>query len=113
MQIPLQVTMRGMERSDALDAAIHGHGAKLEQFHSRITRCRVTVEQVHRHHQQGRHFSVKIDLRVPGREIVATHDHDEDVFVALRDAFDSARRQLEEWAAITGARAGAGRASPA
>jgi len=98
MQIPLQITMRDMERSDALDTAISEHAAKLEQFHSRITRCKVTVEQLSKHHQQGGHFAVKIDLRVPGREIVATRDHHEDVYVALRDAFDSAKRQLEETA---------------
>lgn len=98
MQIPLQITMRDMDRSDALDTAIQEHAAKLEQFHSRITRCKVTVEQMHKHHQQGKHFAVKIDLRVPGREIVATHDHDEDVYIAVRDAFDSAKRQLEETA---------------
>jgi len=96
MQIPLQITMRDMDRSDALDTTIQEHAAKLEQFHSRITRCRVTVEQMRKHHQQGHHFAVRIDLRVPGREIVATRDHDEDVYVALRDAFDSAKRQLEE-----------------
>jgi ribosomal subunit interface protein len=96
MQIPLQITMRDMERSDALEAAIHAHAAKLEQFHSRITRCRVTVEQLHRHHQQGRHFSVKFEMRIPGREIVATREHDEDVYLALRDAFDAAKRQLED-----------------
>lgn len=96
MQIPLQITMRDMDRSDALDTAIQEHAAKLEQFYSRITRCRVTVEQLRKHHQQGRHFAVKVDLRLPGREIVATRDHDEDVYVALRDAFDSAKRQLEE-----------------
>lgn len=96
MQIPLQITMREMDRSDALEAAIQDHAAKLEQFHSRITRCRVTVEQMRKHHQQGRHFAVKVELRVPGREIAATRDHDEDVYVALRDAFDAAKRQLEE-----------------
>jgi ribosomal subunit interface protein len=96
MQIPLQITVRDMDRSAALDTAIEDHAAKLEQFHSRITRCRVTVEQLRRHHQQGRHFAVKIELRLPGREIVATRDHDEDVYIAMRDAFDSARRQLEE-----------------
>lgn len=98
MQIPLQITMRDMDRSDALDTAIREHAVKLEQFHSRITRCRVTVEQMRKHHQQGRHFAVKIDLRLPGKEIVATRDHDEDVYIAVRDAFDSAKRQLEETA---------------
>jgi ribosome-associated translation inhibitor RaiA len=43
---------------------------------------------------------VRIDVTVPGREIVINHDHDEDVYVALRDAFDAARRQLEDYARI-------------
>jgi ribosomal subunit interface protein len=98
MQIPLQITMRDMDRSDALDAAIQDQVRKLERFHDRITRCRVTIEQLSRHQQQGRQFAAKVDLRIPGREIVASHDHHEDVYVALRDAFDSARRQLEELA---------------
>jgi ribosomal subunit interface protein len=98
MQIPLQITMREMDRSDALDAAIQEQVRRLERFHDRITRCRVTVEQLSRHQQQGRQFAVKVDLRVPGREIVASRDHHEDVYVALRDAFDSARRQLDETA---------------
>lgn len=96
MQIPLQITIRDMDRSDALDSVIQEQVARLERFHDRITRCRVTVEQLGRHQQQGRQFAVKVDLRIPGREIVASHDHHEDVYVALREAFDSARRQLEE-----------------
>jgi cold shock CspA family protein/ribosome-associated translation inhibitor RaiA len=88
--------MHGMAHSDALEADIRARVAKLEQFHSRITRCRVAVEESHRHHRQGREFTLKLDLRVPGREIVVTRDHDEDIQVALREAFDMARRQLEE-----------------
>ena len=98
MQIPLQITMRDMDRSEVLDAAIQEQVRKLERFHDRITRCRVTIEQLSRHQQQGRQFTAKVDLRIPGREIVASHDHHEDVYVALRDAFDSARRQLEQLA---------------
>jgi ribosomal subunit interface protein len=96
MQIPLQITMHGFERSDALEANIRQHATKLEEFHSRITSCRVTVEETRKHHQQGHQFTVRIDLRVPGKEIAVTRDHDEDVYVAVRDAFDSAKRQLEE-----------------
>jgi ribosomal subunit interface protein len=96
MQVPLQITMREFDRSEALEADIRKHAAKLEQFHPRITSCRVAVEEAHKHHQQGREFTVRIDLRVPGDEIVVTRDHHEDAFVAVRDAFDSARRQLEE-----------------
>ena len=96
MQVPLQITVRGMPHSDALDARIRAKVAKLEEFHPQITSCRVAVEELGKHQQQGRHFQVRIDVRVPGREIVANRDHDEDVYVALRDAFDVLKRQLEE-----------------
>lgn len=96
MQVPLQITTRGIPRSPALEAGIREKAAKLEEFHPRITSCHVAVEESGKHRHQGRSFTVRIDLRVPGREIAVTRDHHEDVFVALRDAFDSAKRQLEE-----------------
>ncbi len=96
MQIPLQIVVRGLPHSEALEARIREKAAKLEEFHSRITSCRVTIEEARRHHQQGRHFQVSVDVRVPGKEVVANLAHDEDVYIALRDAFDSARRQLED-----------------
>jgi len=97
MQKPLQIVIQGMEHSDALDAAIREHAGKLEEFYARIIGCRVTVEQKHRHHQQGGHFEVHIDVHVPGKaEVVVNRQHAEDVFVALRDAFDAAKRQLED-----------------
>lgn len=96
MQVPLQITVRDMPHSDALDARIREKVLKLEEFHPQITTCRVAVEELRKHHRQGRHFQVSIDVRVPGREIVANRDHHEDVYVALRDAFDAVKRQLEE-----------------
>ena len=96
MQTSLQITVRDMSRSEALEQRIREKAEKLEQFHPRITSCRVLVEAAGRHHHQGCQFNVRLDIRVPGREIVATRDHDEDVYVALRDAFDAAGRQLEE-----------------
>jgi ribosome-associated translation inhibitor RaiA len=98
MQIPLQITFRGMQTSPAVDAAIRSHAAKLEQFYSRITSCRVVLEQVARHHRKGREFVAHIDLKLPGGEIAVKRDHDEDVMVALRDAFDATTRKLEDFA---------------
>ncbi|MFZ1909934.1 MAG: HPF/RaiA family ribosome-associated protein [Burkholderiales bacterium] len=100
MQIPLQITVRHMAPSDALEARIRDQAAKLEEFHPHLVSCRVTVEELARHQQQGRQFQVRIDAHVPGREIVANHDHHEDVYVALRDAFESVARQLEEDARV-------------
>ena len=97
MQIPLQITVRDMARSDALEARIREKVAGLEHFHPRITSCRVTVTESRKHHQQGRQFEVRIDVRAPGHaDIVASRQHDEDIYIALRDAFDSAKRQIEE-----------------
>ena len=89
-----------MPTSDALEARIREQAAKLEEFHPHLVSCRVTVEEIARHQQQGRQFQVRIDAHVPGREIVANHDHHEDVYVALRDAFESVARQLEEDARV-------------
>jgi cold shock CspA family protein len=95
MQIPLQITFRGMQTSAAIDAAVRERAEKLEQFHARIMSCRVVIEQPARHKQQGKEFVVHIDLKVPGGEM---RDHHEDLMVALRDAFDAARRKLEDFA---------------
>jgi ribosomal subunit interface protein len=97
MQVPLRIVVRNMPRSDALEARIREKVAEFERFHPRITSCRVTVNESRKHHRQGRQFEVQIDLRVPGRaEIVSNRHHDEDVYVALRDALASVTRQLEE-----------------
>lgn len=96
MQIPLQVTFQGIPRSDALEAAIRERAAKLEAFHPRLMSCRVVVEEKRRHQHQGRLFTVRIDLHVPGHAFAVNRDDDEDVFVALRDAFDAAKRMLED-----------------
>ena len=96
MQVPLQITVRNMQQSDALEAHIRDKVAKLAEFHPRITSCRVTVEESAKHHHKGRLFQVRVDVRVPQHEIVATRDQHEDVYVALRDAFDATKRQLED-----------------
>ena len=97
MQIPLQITVRDMARSEALDTRIREKVAGLERFHPRITSCRVTIGESRKHRHQGRHFEVRVDVRVPGHaEIVSNRHHHEDVYVALRDAFDSTTRRLED-----------------
>lgn len=97
MQIPLQITVRDMPRSDALDARIRDKVAGLERFNPRITSCRVIVAESRKHHQQGRRFEVDVYLRMPGHaEIIANHHAEEDVYIALREAFASATRQIED-----------------
>ena len=103
MNFPLQVTIRGMVRSEALAARVQEHAEKLAQYFDGITDCRVVIEEPHHHQRHGNHFRVRIDLAVPGREIVADRDpknaqEHEDAYVAVRDAFDAAKRQLQDYA---------------
>lgn len=98
MNFPLQTTFRGIPQSAELDAHIREKAEKLTSFYERIMSCHVTVEVPHKHHHQGKEFNVRIDISVPGNEIVVNHDHSEDPYVALRDAFDAAKRQLEDYA---------------
>ena len=105
MQLPVQVTFRNMEPSAAVEAEVRDRVAQLDTLFDRITGCRVMVEAPHRHHHKGNLFHVRIALTVPGRELVvgrdpAAHHAHEDVFVAVRDAFRAAARQLEDHARL-------------
>lgn len=102
MQIAPQVRFRGMDPSDAVRTAIEKKVAKLEQYCGCITSCRVVVDAPHRHQHKGKIFSVRVDLTLPGKEIVVNrspgirHAH-EDVYVAVRDAFGAARQKVEQY----------------
>jgi ribosomal subunit interface protein len=98
MRVPLQVSLHGIDKSDALHDAIHARAEKLERYCDRITSCRVAVEFDARHKRQGKSLRVRIDVRVPGKEMAVTREHDADVMVAVRDAFRAARRMLEDHA---------------
>lgn len=98
MYTPLQVSLRGVAPSDALIRRIREKAQKLEHFYDRITACRVALALDGRHQPQGRQFSVHVGVKVPGGGIEVTREHDKNLYVALRDAFDAARRQLEDYA---------------
>lgn len=102
MQVPVEISFRNMDRSESVESDIREKVAKLEEFFDRITCCRVVVEAPHKHHHQGNLYHVRIQLEVPQHELVVDreprekHSH-EDVSVAVRDAFQAIRRQLEDY----------------
>lgn len=96
MKQPLELRFIGVEPTPALEAAARDKAAALDRFNPSIMSCRVTVELADRHRHQGKTFRVRIDVTVPGHEMSVDRVHDEDAYVALRDAFDDARRQVEE-----------------
>ncbi|WP_455235090.1 HPF/RaiA family ribosome-associated protein [Thiogranum longum] len=102
MKLPLEIVFRNLEPSDAVEAKVRERAEKLENFCKDIMRCEVVIEAHHKHHHQGNLYHVRIDLTVPEAELVASrdpaeHQAHEDVYVAIRDAFDAMRRQLEDY----------------
>jgi len=103
MKQALQITFRDIPKSDAVEADIREKAAKLDQFYDSIMGCRVIVEAPHGHHHKGKLYHVSVDLTVPDGELVVNRDPSgrhahEDVYVAIRDAFDAIRRQLQDYA---------------
>lgn len=97
MQRPLQIVLRDIDPSDALETHIREKAEKLESYYPHIIGCTATVQLAGRHKHQGKFFNVRLDVTVPGGELVINRDMHEDVYVALRDAFDAVRRRLEDY----------------
>jgi len=126
MEIPLKITFRNVTPSASVESHVREKADKLGAFCDRITNCRVIVEAPHRHHHKGKAFQVRIDLTVPGKEILINHaatqlsvvklaetaayendlveNHEAskhcahaDVYVAMRDAFNAAERKLQDY----------------
>lgn len=124
---PVQITFRNMESAEAVEAKIHAEAKiraeaiDLDSFYDRIVGCRVVVEVPHRRHERGNVYHVRIDITVPGDELVVRHEPGlhgatersgigdgtkafeahaphKSLTLAIHDAFDLARRQVQDYA---------------
>ena len=96
MELP-RIYFLDLPRSEAVEAKILDRVSLLSKFSADIQKCEVWVESPHGHHQKGRLYGVRIRLSVPGEEIdVDLQPKEEDVHVSIREAFDAARRKLED-----------------
>ena len=99
MNIQPQINVRGIENAAGVEEKVRRRALHLERYSDEIQRCQVWVEAPHGHHRQGRLCEVRIRITVPNEELVVENQPlDEDVHVAIRNAFDAARRQLEDYA---------------
>jgi ribosomal subunit interface protein len=103
MQLPLQITFRNLDASPTVEEKVRERVEELERFFGRIMSCRVVIEAPTRRRHKGRLYHIRVDLKVPGKEIVVKrdppeHHAHEDIYVAVRDCFDAVRRQLEDHA---------------
>jgi ribosome-associated translation inhibitor RaiA len=104
MQIPLQITFKDILPSDAVAADIRKRADRLEKYYENILSCRVTLGVDGKHKYQGRLYTARIEISVPDSQIAINRnnpDHlNEDLYIVLHDAFDAAKRKLEEYARI-------------
>ncbi|MEO6192989.1 MAG: ribosome-associated translation inhibitor RaiA [Thermoanaerobaculia bacterium] len=97
MQVPLEISTRWIDLSPPLEAELRKRAGRLERHTDRITSCRIAVERpTGNHHQEGGPYRVRVDITVPGSELVADKS-DAEVYAAIRQAFDAAERQVETW----------------
>jgi ribosomal subunit interface protein len=97
MELPLQITSHDFALTPGIEAEIRERADRLDAYYNHIMRCRVVVEAPVGHHRRGGPFKVRIDLTVPRGELVVNRQADADLLVAIRDAFDAMRRQLEDY----------------
>jgi ribosome-associated translation inhibitor RaiA len=87
-----------MTRSEAVEAKIRARTDRLARFSEDIQKCEIWLESPHRHHRKGYLYAIRIRLTVPGEEIdIRLQPETDDVYVAVREAFDAARRNLEDY----------------
>ena len=102
----VEIHFHGIDRSEAVEEKAHAFADKLARQFDRITHCRVAIEAPHRHAHKARLYLVRIEVGMPGRApVIVSSDNEynpahEDVLIALKDAFEVARRQVGETAEL-------------
>ena len=97
MTIPLQITVSDFKLTETLEETIREKAEKLGHFYDRILKCRVRIEAPHRHQHKGILYNIRIDMAIPGNELVVNKVSHEDLNTAIHLAFDRAIRRLEEY----------------
>jgi cold shock CspA family protein len=102
MKTPLQISFHNVPHSWVIETAINDSVARLEASYDRIVSCHVVIDQPHRHHREGNPYQIRIDLKVPGAELVVKREPADnvpfgDLDTSVSEAFDEMQRQLDEF----------------
>ena len=121
MQSPVQITFRNLTPSATIEEWVRTEADKLDGLYNRVMRCRVAIEVPHSHHRKGSPYHIRIDLTVPGEEIVVKREPSlshrarqlgetevkkrmevktphKNLRSAINDAFRAAGRRLQDYA---------------
>ena len=96
MRYPVEIVLRGVPASGALQAYIAEQARKLDSICERISSCQVVAEVLQRNEQQGAQFAVRLIITLPGTEVVVNREHSDDICIAVREAFAAVGLQLKD-----------------
>ena len=105
MITPVEIHFHGIEKSEAIEQRVREKVAKLAKHFDRMTSCRVGIEVPQRTAQRPKVYLIKIEIGVPRRgAIVVSHERigshaNEELPLAIRDAFEAALRKVDGMAA--------------
>lgn len=100
MEVPPEITFRGLEKTDEIEAHIFNKAAKLDEIHPGIISCRVAVEREQEHQRTGSPYRVRVVVRIPpGKELIGRREPgegriDDRLQTAVASAFEAVVRQL-------------------
>lgn len=95
--IPVQITLKDVPGSKAIEQQIRKRARKLAQFYKRITSCHVVIAVPQKHKHKGKLFTLRIAVNVPGKELVVSKKQNQDLYLAIRDSFNALERQIENY----------------
>ena len=98
MKLPLEISARDVRINDETEDLIRDKALKLDRFYDHIIGCRVKVDMPHRSQRSGMMYNVRIDITVPGGELIVKREPDEDLHVAIVNSFETAQRRVKEYA---------------
>ena len=100
MSNEFQVVFHNIDPSDAVNDVVQKRIEKLRRFSHDIIGGRVVLDSPHNNQHKGKVYSVAIEIHTGGKPVVVTQEHHdnhahEDLYVAIRDAFNAAERQIK------------------
>jgi len=100
VDLPLEITTRDTHLTDRNAALIRKKAEGLTKYYTRITGCRVVIDGPGDSHRSGGPYKLRIEVEVPGSNVVVDKQVAEDIEAAIRSAFDAARRQIKDYARV-------------
>lgn len=97
MQVPIQITIRDIPHSKAIEAHLFEKAQKLNQFSDKIIACNIVVEQIQKHQHTGKLYNTRIYVSLPRKvELAINHNQDENLYLSIHRAFDGMIRKIED-----------------